>query len=175
MRTCKIEGCENKHEALGYCSKHRMRFKRHGDPLYTKTEKHGMARTSEYTTWQCVIKRCYNRKCKDYKRYGNRGITVCDRWRNSFLVFYADMGPKPFPKAQIDRIDNDGNYEPGNCRWTTCAVNSQNGSRTKLTMPKVEEIRKIYKAGGITRKEIGILYGVSPQLIRHVVNNKTWI
>lgn len=73
-----------------------------------------------------MIQRCYNQKLPIYPYYGGRGITVCDRWLESFASFVEDMGLKPSPKLTLDRIDNDGNYEPGNCRWTTKLVQSRN-------------------------------------------------
>ena len=82
--------------------------------------KHGMARTDQrhplYNTWLGMVQRCCNPASKDFKRYGERGVQVCARWRDSFEAFLEDMGPKPSPKHQIDREDNDGIYEPGNCR-----------------------------------------------------------
>ena len=69
--------------------------------------------------------RCLNPNATKFKNYGGRGITICDRWRDSFENFYTDMGPRP-PFKSIDRIDNDGNYEPSNCRWATSAEQSWN-------------------------------------------------
>lgn len=70
--------------------------------------------------------RCYRAANKDYKHYGGRGITVCDRWRHSYANFLADMGRKPHPKHTLDRIDNDGPYSPENCRWVTMSDNLKN-------------------------------------------------
>lgn len=91
--------------------------------LHTK----GRRKTSVYCRWDDMIQRCSNPKSPVYKYYGARGITVCERWEK-FENFLADMGEPPKGK-QLDRIDNDGNYEPGNCRWITHWEQSRNFRR----------------------------------------------
>lgn len=87
--------------------------------------KHGKSNTAEYGVWKGMRERCNNPKHKQYKDYGGRGIKVCERW-NDFSVFLEDMGEKPTKKHQIDRTNNDGNYEPNNCRWVTPSENALN-------------------------------------------------
>ncbi|MDW3922226.1 hypothetical protein QI261_00675 [Staphylococcus saprophyticus] len=87
--------------------------------------KHGKSNTAEYRVWKGMRERCNNPKHKQYKDYGGRGIKVCERW-NNFSVFLEDMGEKPTKKHQIDRTNNDGNYEPNNCRWVTPSENALN-------------------------------------------------
>ena len=85
---------------------------------------HGMSNSREYKIWYGIIQRCCNPNNDSFKYYGARGIRVCERWRNSFEAFYVDMGPSN--GLTIDRINNDGNYEPGNCRWANTTVQSFN-------------------------------------------------
>lgn len=94
-----------------------------------KTIKHGMHGTPEYNAWRGMKARCYKKSYQHYDRYGGRGIIVCDEWKNDFMAFYNDMGKKPTPKHQLDRIDNDGNYCKENCRWATPSQNCYNRSR----------------------------------------------
>jgi hypothetical protein len=87
--------------------------------------KHGMGNTPEYDAWARALARCTNPNNPKYHRYGGRGIKVCERWKD-FRNFIADMGLRPNAEHSIDRIDNNGNYEPGNCRWTTRSVQQRN-------------------------------------------------
>jgi len=92
---------------------------------------HGMTKTPEYISWRRMKDRCFNPNSKDYPNWGGRGITVCDRWLNSFENFLADMGSRPTAKHSLDRIDNDGNYCPENCKWSTKAEQGNNRRNNK--------------------------------------------
>lgn len=88
--------------------------------------------SKEYRAWCSMINRCERTTEERYPLYGGRGIAVCNRWRNSFEKFLEDVGPAPSAKHSIDRIDNDGNYEPENVRWATNSEQVKNSSRARI-------------------------------------------
>lgn len=96
----------------------------------SRFKKHGMKHTREFNIWVLAKQRCFNPKSTAYKNYGGRGITMSEEWRHDFVRFYGDMGPCP-PGMTIERVDNDGNYESGNCVWTT---REQQNRNTRMTV-----------------------------------------
>ncbi len=122
---------------------------------------HGMLKVPEYCVWQTMRARCKNPKSLVYRRYGGRGIIVCERW-DSFANFYADMGPRPARGYQLDRIDNDGNYEPGNCRWATNVENASNTSANR---------RIAWRGENHTVSAWSRITGIRPGTIRHRLNS----
>lgn len=107
-----------------------------GTQIRKKRPRHGHyvgnVASPTYSTWSGMQTRCFNKTAPAYKHYGARGITVCERWR-TFDNFLADMGAKP-ARCSIDRIDVNGNYEPGNCRWATSKEQSRNKRNTGVVM-----------------------------------------
>jgi hypothetical protein len=120
---------------------------------------HGLSNRPEYNVWGAMIGRCHNQNDSGFEHYGGRGIEVCKRWRESFVNFYQDMGPRPGSDLEIDRINNDGNYEPSNCRWATASQNGRNRRNTRrIAMPNgtVVSVPDLAEARGIDR---WVLYG----------------
>lgn len=106
----------------------RTRFAREGRvSLPDGDRSHSLA-----NTWKGMMLRCYSPSNPSFPDYGGRGIGVCDRWRASFVAFCSDIGERPSKRHSIDRIDNSGNYEPGNCRWATQSQQCRNTRRNRF-------------------------------------------
>ncbi len=175
MKTCSVEGCKREVSQQGFCVKHFAKYRKYGDPSYGKEiERHYLCNSIEYRSWRSMKSRCYDPNNNRYYRYGGRGITVCDRWNHSFTDFLIDMGPKPFLKAQIDRINNDKNYEPNNCRWVASADNNRNRCNNKMTISKVQKMRDLYKTGIFKKRDLGKIYKISESLVGNIISNKSW-
>jgi hypothetical protein len=136
--------------------------------------KHGHARhkrSRTYSSFMHMVSRCHNPLDPAYRRYGGKGITVCRRWRHSFINFLTDMGERPVNKT-LDRVSNSLGYFKANCRWSTPAEQQQNRGVTKLTPEKVRQIRG--DRAKFTQTVLARKHGVSPSLIGSVLAGKVW-
>ena len=138
--------------------------------------KHGMKRHPLYTYWKGIRQRCNNPNAESYPNYGGRGIAICSEW-NDFAIFHKwamRMGWKP--GLAIDRIDNNGNYEPSNCHWITNGENSRHKRTTKMTWENVRKMRSIKKNNPkLYDREIAAMFGISQQNCNKILNNKLWV
>lgn len=130
-------------------------------------KKHGNSYMPEYRVWCAMIYRCNNPKARSYKDYGGRGIKICDRWLK-FENFLADMGELPLGLS-IDRKDNNGNYEPGNCRWAT-AQQQQLNKRHKIDNRWLEWVR-LCQMAGLSLRKIAPIFGCSGETVRQALIN----
>jgi len=142
-----------------------MRYRRYGNPKEARFERHGLQKTSEWTAWSLMKGRCYNLNHKNYSRYGGRGITVCDEWRDSFLAFYNHIGPKPSPQHSLNRIDNNGNYEPGNVEWADPITQANN---------KCNNVRLTYDGQTHTVPEWARIVGVPYTVFYSRIKRGSW-
>lgn len=134
---------------------------------------HGLAnKTPTYRTWKEMRQRCLNPKSDKFQWYGGRGISICSQWE-SFEQFLADMGERP-PRHTLDRIENDGNYEPSNCRWATQVEQTRKQPKNKLSEALAAELRADH-AAGMTFDALGAKYGVSKTTAHRCVRGITWL
>ena len=171
MRSGKTRSCG--------CLQNEIRDKR------VRTHGHSVGgRSPTYNSWQSMKTRCTNSSNPDWEIYGGRGITACVEWRESFEQFLADMEVRPEGRT-LDRIDSDGNYEPGNCRWATPAAQQLNrrpytcprgadAEAAKCTEAQVDHIRKAYATGEITQQVLADQFGLHQSTVSDIVLYKSW-
>lgn len=145
-------GCQSSRAMIG------SRSRKHG-------HYHGHRPTLTWNSWAAMRRRCLDPRTVNYHRYGGSGVTVCDRWRNDFQAFLADMGERPAPDYTLDRIDGGKSYEPGNCRWASKTEQSRNLSSNRLIF-----------FHGETRclAEWAELYGLLPETIANRIDHLGW-
>lgn len=132
---------------------------------------HGMSHSEVYAEYRNMKNRCYNEQAHNYKYYGGRGIKMCDRWRDDIREFYNDVSSLPNFREKgytLDRINNDGNYEPGNVRWATASEQMINRRPVTRTL--------IYEYGGKMRtlKEISNIIGISYKTLSYRIRDLGW-
>lgn len=127
----------------------------------------------ERRIWEGIRERCCYIWHPHYPRYGGRGIYMCKRWYDSFDAFYKDMGPRPYSKHDLHRIDNDGPYDPGNCAWVPHGINIRERPCCKLNMEKAVEIRRLHESG-FSYSELARRFGVHQSHVGRIVNNEQW-
>jgi len=137
--------------------------------------KHKGSYTRLYNTWAMMKQRCLNPNVKQFKNYGGRGIIICPEWTNDYIAFRDWSLSNGYKEGlQINRINNDDNYEPSNCNFVTHKENARHRRGQKTDMEKANEIRALYKTGNYVQKQLAEKYNVNRITISKIINNKTW-
>ena len=173
MAICSVNWCKNNVLAKGLCNMHYIRKKKGIDIDIPPIIKNGQTKHELYSVWINMKTRCYNNNSRSFKTYGKRGIKICDQWLHSFETFVNDVGERPSKIHQLDRINNDGNYEPNNVRWVLPVINSHN-KKNKINIYKANEIRKLYNKDKLTLKEIANIFGIHFSTVSRIVRNELW-
>jgi hypothetical protein len=146
------------------------------DRVYAVPTRHGHTCggtfSPTYQTWASMIDRCHNPNSTRWEWYGGRGIRVCERWQRSFEDFLSDVGVRPHDTS-IDRIDTNGNYEPGNVRWVTHREQCRNRRSSKLTADDAHSIREQH-AKGTGYGTIAKRFGIGRAMVRDIVKGRKW-
>lgn len=155
--------CECGNSATAYSSHLKYGYRNSCGCNIGGPKKHGRSHSVEYRTWSRMKERCYNPNNRRYRHYGGRGIEVCKRWKDSFTQFLLDMGMRPGPKYTLERIDNNGNYEPSNCKWADYYEQNNNRSLNRhvamddvqLTVSQASRLTGIPHATILSRLDAG--------------------
>ena len=146
---------------------------KHGELISKAKTKHGFTEHPLFSIYLGIIARCEHPQRKEYKNYGGRGIKICPEWRNDFLRFVKDVGERPSDAHELDRENNNGNYEPSNVRWVTHKENQQNRRGVILNSDVVFIARKMFNRG-FNAKNISDFFGINITTIKNAVQYKTW-
>jgi hypothetical protein len=141
-RTCNVSECARTPYAQGWCKLHYSRWSRTGSLEFRRGNGITNGNELEHGTWNAMKRRCTDTNSPRYRDYGGRGITVYAPWMHSFAAFLRDVGPRPGKEFTLERINNNGNYEPGNVRWATTMEQAQN-RRTSVYVTANGETRTI--------------------------------
>jgi len=137
--------------------------------------KHGGRYTKLYTTWLHMKQRCFNPKIPQYKDWGGRGITICPEWTNDYTKFRDWALSNGYAEGlQINRINNNGNYEPNNCNFVTAKENNRNRRTTKFDIEIANKIREEYKTSNYSLRDLAKIYNTSFGHISDIINNRKW-
>lgn len=143
--------------------------------LSDRMSTHRLTNHPLHKLWLDMIKRCYQKSCKSHKDYGGRGIEMCEEWRGDFINFYNWAKSRCEDGMQIDRINNDGNYTPSNCRFVSQKQNARNKRNNVFTEAKVGLVRHLHIYFGHGNNELARMFNTSPSLMSQVLNNKIWV
>jgi len=168
QKRCKVDGCSSpgfkkgslEYFTTGFCPKHYHRYRKYKDTSEEKLQKimNNKTKNKLYSTYRSMLHRCYYSKHASYPKYKSMGIVVCDRWlgKYGFDNFLKDMGERPDGKT-LDRIDNNGNYEPSNCRWAT--IKEQANNKRSNTLYEINGVvRTISQWAEISGLNVNLLY-----------------
>jgi len=176
---CCIKGCDEEASGHNFCRRHYQAWRNHGHPL-ARMRRRGRngpqtakSSTKEYRAWCGMKERCSRPESRAYPIYGGRGITVCERWTDSFEAFLSDLGRAPSRLHTLERVDVNGNYEPSNVRWATVTEQNRNTRSVRLNIELVSAAKRKFESG-VAVAQIAREMRINKSTIWQAIHGKTW-